>query len=55
MGHSSPERVAPFGSARRSGAEQADAPTTYRFILENDTVTGVEIAMPEKILFKKVD
>jgi hypothetical protein len=34
---------------------EEDAATTYRFVLENGTVTGVEITMPERILFKKVD
>ena len=34
---------------------EEDSDRTYRFILENGTVTGVEIAMPEKIVFKKID
>jgi hypothetical protein len=34
---------------------EEDAARTYRFGLENGTVTGVEITMPERILFKKVD
>jgi hypothetical protein len=33
---------------------EEDAATTYRFVLEKGTVTGVEIALPEKILFKKM-
>ena len=32
---------------------EEDADRTYRFVVENGTVTGVEIAMPEKILFKR--
>jgi CubicO group peptidase (beta-lactamase class C family) len=34
---------------------EEDGATTYRFVLENGAVTGVEIALPEKILFKKVE
>ena len=33
---------------------EEDAATTYRFVLENGTVTGIEITMPERILFRKV-
>ncbi len=34
---------------------EEDADRTYRFVLKNGTVTGVEIALPEKIMFDKVE
>lgn len=37
-----------------TGFFDEDSDRTYRFVLENGKVTGVEIAMPEKIVFSKV-
>jgi D-alanyl-D-alanine carboxypeptidase len=34
---------------------EEDSDRTYRFVLENGTVTEVAIAMPEEIVFKKID
>jgi CubicO group peptidase (beta-lactamase class C family) len=34
---------------------EEDADRTYHFVVQNGTVTGVEIAVPEKIVFRKIE
>jgi len=34
---------------------EPDADRTYHFVVQDDTVTGVEVAVPEKIVFRKVE
>jgi CubicO group peptidase (beta-lactamase class C family) len=38
-----------------TGFFEEDADRTYRFVLENGAVTGLEIANPDKVVFRKID